>query len=169
MSINVFFVLILGLLLGMFAYFKPTYPSDQLAREIPKIQLHSFTLYEISRSGIDHVLEGEDGKKFEDRYEITSAKFSDNTKSLFQSIQADNVHYQDDILRLNTNVFYRRADGLEFRSGEGKYDIDASVITTEGPFAITQNGNRVDGTRLYYNTEHDTVSANAVRGSYQLN
>ncbi|MBN2871154.1 MAG: LPS export ABC transporter periplasmic protein LptC [Campylobacterales bacterium] len=169
MSVNVFFLLVLGLLLGMFAVFKPTYATDQLTREIPKIELQSFALYEISRNGIDHVLEGEEGKMFDDRYEVTSAKFSDNTKSLSQSIRADNAQYQSDVLRLKDNVLYRREDGLEFRSEEGQYDANASVITTQGPFAITQNANRVDGRRLYYNTEHDTVSADAVRGSYQLN
>lgn len=168
MSINVFFLLTLGLLIGMFAYFKPTYPSGREAREIPQIQLYHFTLYEISRGGIEHLLEGEEGKKFEERYEITSAKFSDNTKSLFQTIQADAMHYQNDIVRLDSNVLYQRSDGLEFRSGEGKYDTKASVITTEGPFVITQNGNRVGGTRLYYNTDQDTVSADMVHGSYQL-
>lgn len=169
MSINVFFLFIFGLLMGMYVYFKPAYPPEQLSGEIPKIQLYSFALYEISRNGIDHILEGEEGKKFDERYEITSAKFSDNTKSLFQSIRADQAHYQGDILRLKTDVFYRREDGLEFRSDEGQYDSKASLITTEGPFVITQNANRVDGKRLHYNTEQDTVSADAVRGSYQLN
>ncbi len=169
MSINVFFLLVLGLLLGMHAVFKPTYSTDQQTHEIPKIELQAFTLYEISRNGIDHVLEGEKGKMFDDRYEVTSAKFSDNTKSLSQSIRADNAQYQNDVLRLNANVFYEREDGLQFRSEEGQYDSNASIITTEGPFVITQNANRVDGRRLNYNTEHDTVSADAVRGSYQLN
>lgn len=168
MSINVFLAAVLGLLMGMYFYFTPTYPSDRQTREIPQIQLHTFTLYEISKNGVDHILEGEDGKKFENRYEITSAKFSDNTKSLFQSIQAENMDYQKDVVRLKANVLYHRADGLEFRSNEGQYDTKASLITTEGAFVITQNGNRVEGEHLYYNTEQNIISADAVRGSYQL-
>lgn len=168
MSINVFFTLVLGLLLAMFAYFKPNYPTDEKQGEIPKIQLQTFTLYEVSRRGVDHILEGEEGKKFEDRYEITSAKFSDNTKSMFQTIRSDNALYRDKILDVNGHVVYQRSDNLIFRSNEGKYNTNNAVITTQGPFVITQNGNRVEGRKLNYNTDKKTVSADAVRGSYQL-
>lgn len=168
MSINAFFLLLSGLLLGMYGYFTPSYRDEGVKGEVPKIHLFSFSLYEISHHGVDHILEGQEGKKFDDRYEITSAKFSDNTKAQFQTIRSDKALYQDDILQISGNVLYHRADGLEFRSQEGKYDTEKSVVTTQGPFVITQNANRVDGRRLYYNTESDIVSANAVRGSYQL-
>ncbi len=169
MSINVFFALLLGLLMAMYASFAPVASPEQQTREIPKIELHDFTLYEISQAGIDHVLEGKEGKKFEERYEITSAKFSDNTTPLFQSIYAGNALYQNDVLHLDTNVLYQRTDGVEFRSSEAKYNTKTAVVTTEGTFVITQSGNRVEGKRLHYNTEQDAVSADAVRGSYQLN
>jgi len=168
MSINVFFVLILGLLLGMYAYFAPNYISPQESREIPKIELLSFTLYEISHKGIDNVLEGEEAKKFDNRYEVTSGKFSDNTKRLLQSIRSDTITYQDNLITLHGNVRYARQDGLEFRSNEGKYDTNSSVARTTGDFVITQNGNSVKGDRLYYNTDKDIVSADHIRGSYNL-
>jgi LPS export ABC transporter protein LptC len=152
----------------MYGYFAPNQTIQQEKREIPKIELIAFTLYEISYNGIDHILEGKKGKKFDDRYTITSGKFSDNTKPLFQSIRSDNIKYKNDILELTGNVHYIRADGLEFRSDEGKYNSKSSIAQTEGPFIITQNGNRIDGNTLNYNTEQKTVSANQVRGSYQL-
>jgi LPS export ABC transporter protein LptC len=160
--------MILGLLIAMYSYFAPHYTPSQEVGEIPKIELISFTLYEISHKGIDHILEGKEGKKFDERYEVTSAKFSDNTKHLFQSIRSNNADYRNNIIKLDGNVHYVREDGLEFRSQEGTYDAKASKIQTEGPFVITQNANRIDGNALLYNTEDDTVSANRVRGSYQL-
>jgi LPS export ABC transporter protein LptC len=168
MSINVFFALLLGLLLGMYGYFNPSYTAHEDSREIPKIELISFELYEISPKGIDHILEGKEGKKFDDRYTVTSAKFSDNTKHLFQSIRSDDLKYQDDTVVLKGNVHYVREDGLELRTNEGQYDTKASLIQTAGTFVITQNGSRVEGDKLKYNTEHDTVSADRVRGSYNL-
>ena len=168
MSINLFFVLILGLLLGMYGYFAPNYAAVHEVKEVPKIELIDFTLYEISHKGIDHILEGDKGKKFDEYYVITSAKFSDNTKNLFHTIQADNVDYRNDIIKLNGHVHYKRDDGLEFRSNEGTYNTKASLIDTRGSFVITQNKNRIDGNGLLYNTEAKTVSANQVRGSYQL-
>lgn len=168
MSINIFFILLLGLLLGMYNYFTPNYTLSKDVGEVPKIELFNFTLYEISHKGIDHILEGEEGKKFDERYTVTSAKFSDNTKTLFQTIKSDHVDYRSDVINLNGNVHYAREDGLEFRSNEGKYNTDTAVIQTQGAFVITQKSNRIDGDRLLYDNENDTVSADHVRVSYQL-
>ena len=86
MSINLFFVLLLSLLLGMFGYFKPTLLVGETKKEVPKFELESFVVYEISATGIDRFFEGNHGKRFEDRYEVSSAKFSNNSKDLFESI-----------------------------------------------------------------------------------
>ncbi|MDQ1298566.1 MAG: hypothetical protein QG558_1105 [Campylobacterota bacterium] len=169
MSINLFFVLVLGALVGMYGYFKPAMFKTQTKEEVPKFELESFVVYEISASGIDRFFEGKHGKRFEDRYEVSSAKFSNNSRSLFESIRANNALYQDDVITLSGNVHYVREDGLQFRSHEGQYDTLHSLVTTRGNFVITQNNNRVNGTQLQFNTKSQTVSANAVSGSYQLN
>jgi len=168
MSINLFFLMILTALITMFAYFKPSDAQDKKNGEIPKIELESFVVYEIGSYGIERFFEGEEGKRFDDRYEISSAKFSNNSKTLFESIRSDNALYKGDLITLTGNVHYLRADGMEFRSDEGTFDQKNSIIRTSGPFVLTQNQNRVDGTKLYYNTEQESVSADAVRGSYQL-
>lgn len=169
MSINVFFVIILGGLLAMFGYFKPLYSQKQNSEDIPKIELESFIVYEVGVDGMERFFEGKEGKRFDDRYEVSSAKFSDNTKPLFDSICADSAHYKDNFIALSGNVHYVREDGLEFRSKEGTFDQNSSIVRTKGNFVITQKANRIDGTKLYYNSKLDTVSADAVRGSYQLN
>jgi hypothetical protein len=168
MSINLFFVLILSALVGMYGYFKPTMFKEETKEEVPKFELESFVVYEISSLGIDRFFEGKYGKRFEDRYEVSSAKFSNNSRTLFESIRANNALYKDDVIALNGDVHYVREDGLQFRSHEGQYDTLHSLVTTRGKFVITQNNNRVDGTQLQLNTKSHTVSANAVSGSYQL-
>jgi len=168
MSINLFFLLIFALLMGMYGAFTPTYPPIERIGETPKIELSEFTLYEISSKGIEYILEGKEGKKFETYYEVTSAKFSDNTKKLFHSIRSDKVDYRNDILKLDGHLHYVRADGLELRSNEGLYNIKSSSIETKGSFVITQKGNRIDGDALQYNTKEKTLSANKIRGTYQL-
>ncbi|MDP3300886.1 MAG: LPS export ABC transporter periplasmic protein LptC [Sulfuricurvum sp.] len=168
MSINLFFVLLLSLLIGMFGYFKPTMFKEETKEEVPEFELESFVIYEISSAGIDRFFEGNHGKRFEDRYEVSSAKFSNNSKDLFESISANEVLYKDNIISLEGNVHYVREDGLQFRSDEGQYDTVNSLVSTRGSFVITQNSNRVNGTQLQLNTKSHTVSANAVSGSYQL-
>ncbi|MFZ2890308.1 LPS export ABC transporter periplasmic protein LptC, partial [Sulfuricurvum sp.] len=132
------------------------------------IELFSFALYEISHKGIEHVLEGKEGKKFDESYTVTSAKFSDNTQSLFQSLKSNNLDYRSNEIKLKGNVHYAREDGLEFHSNEGKYNTDTSVIQTQSAFIITKKSNRIDGKQLHYDNKNDTVSANHVRVSYQL-
>ncbi|MCK9372893.1 MAG: LPS export ABC transporter periplasmic protein LptC [Sulfuricurvum sp.] len=168
MSINFFFVFLLGAMLSMFAYFKPSSAHNTMSGEIPKIELESFVIYEVEPQGVKRFFEGKEGKLFDERYEITSAKFSNNTKHLLESIQSDHALYQADFITLNGNVRYQREDGLQFRSEEGTYDQNRSIIRTEGDFVITRNRNRIEGTKLYYNIDDDTVSADAIRGSYHL-
>lgn len=168
MSINLFFIILAGLLIGMFNYFSPDYAPSNDIKDIPQIELTDFTLYEISSKGIDHILEGKEGKKFDDHYVITSAKFSDNTKNLFQTIRSDHADYRNDIIALNGHVHYLRDDGLEFHSAEGSYNSKTSLVQTIGSFVINKNTSSIDGTSLHYNTAQDTVSADRVHGSYQL-
>jgi len=168
MSINLFFLLLLTLLIGMFGYFKPLGNGAFNAKEIPLFELDRFIIYEISPHKIDHFFEGEHGKRFSNRYEVDHAKFTNNDKTLRESISADNALYQNNIIALKENVHYLREDGLEFRSNEGMYDENRSLITTQGAFVITKEHNTIEGTQLNYNATLDTVSANRIRGSYQL-
>lgn len=169
MSINVFFIFILSLLVGMFGYFKPMQSEQMSVNEVPQFELDQFVIYEISPQKIDHFFEGKHGKRFVDRYEISGAKFTDNEKVLIETIEANNALYKNDVISLDGNVHYTRSDGLEFRSNEGMYDKKDSLITTDGPFVITKNQNSIDGVHLNYDLKLDTVSANKIRGSYQLN
>ena len=169
MSINLFFSLLLVLLMGMFGYFKPLGSGVSNTKEIPLFELDRFVIYEISPHKVSHFFEGEHGKRFSDRYEVHHAKFTNNEKVLLESISADNALYKNNIISLHNNVHYLREDGLEFRSNEGMYDENRSLITTQGAFVITKENNKVEGTQLNYNLTLDTVSANRIRGSYQLN
>lgn len=167
MSINIFFLILLGFLMAMYGYFDPTYIEQRDAKEIAKVQLQSFTLYEVSPHGIDHILEGAQGLRYDDRYEITSAKFSDNTKYFLQSVGAHKALYRDDTVFLREGVFFDREDGLKFRCDEGVYNTKTSQVAIAGSFTVTQNGNRFDGKNLHYDTRLDTLSADEIRGSYQ--
>lgn len=153
----------------MFTYFKPAERDLLAAKEVALFELDQFKIYEISPTRIDHFFEGEHGKRFSDRYEVTQAKFSNNKRVLFESIRADNALYKDDIISLKGNVHYVRDDGLQFNSNEGIYNQKRSIVTTDGEFRITKNENSVHGTHLYYDLDLDTVSADQIRGSYQLN
>lgn len=153
----------------MFGYFKPLECDQLAAKEVPLFELDKFVIYEISPTKVDRFFEGEHGKRFSDRYEVSVAKFTNNEKSLLESIRADKALYKENIIALDGKVHYARADGLQFHSNEGLYDEKRSLITTDGAFTITKNENSIQGTHLYYNLNLDTVSADQIQASYQLN
>ena len=153
----------------MFSYFKPQVREEYLTQEVPQFELEQFVIYEINRVKIDRFFEGAHGKHFVDRYEISDAKFTNNAKTMLESIRADTALYKGNLISLDGNVHYVREDGFQFRSSEGTYDQNSSRIQTKRAFVLTKDGNKVDGTHLDYNVNLDTVSADKVRGSYQLN
>jgi lipopolysaccharide assembly outer membrane protein LptD (OstA) len=153
----------------MFSYFKPQVREEYLTKEVPQFELEQFVIYEINGVKINRFFEGAHGKHFVDRYEISDAKFTNNSKMMLESIRADEALYKDNLISMDGNVHYVREDGFQFRSSEGTYDQNTSLIRTKGPFVLTKDGNKVDGTHLDYNVNLDTVSADKVRGSYQLN
>lgn len=169
MSINFFIFFVLVLLLGMFSYFKLPNSHQPKAAEVPQFELDQFVIYEISSNRIDHFFEAEHGKRFSDRYEATGAKFTNNERALLESIRANRALYKDDVVYLNGDVHYVRADGLQFRSNEGVYDQKHSFVKTDGSFTLTKEQNSINGVGLHYDLTLDTVSADQIRGSYQLN
>jgi len=169
MPISIFFTLILALLLGMFSYFKPTESAKGVAENVPLFELDHFVIYEITPHKISHSFSGDHGAKFQDYYDATNAKLTNNKRELLESIQADHAIYQGDVINLKGNVHYVREDGLEFRSHEGIYDQKNSFAKTKGAFTITKDQHSVRGTQLYYDLAHDTVDANQITGIYQLN
>ena len=78
-SINLFFVLLLSMLLGVFLFFKPIKTAPAPTKEVAQLELINFTLYSMKPEGVENVLAGSLGQRFEDRYEVTNVTFSDAT------------------------------------------------------------------------------------------
>jgi len=169
MSINQFFAALGVVLIGMTFVFKPFDDSASASEKLPQIELNHFSVYELNNKGLEHFFEAEQGKKFEDHYEVEKAKFSNNTHSLFETIRSDHAKYKSDIISLSGNVHYAREDGLNFHSDEAMYNQNASTISTEGSFIITKGAHKVEGTHLFYDLERESVTADKVRGSYYFN
>ncbi len=169
MSINYFFAFVLAFLGGMYFYFSPNYTQSSNAEEVPQIELSRFSLYEISPKGIDHLLEGEEGKKFAEYYVVTSAKFSDNTKKMLHTLRADRADYRYNSLKIEGNVRYLREDGLECRSEEALYRTQEGLVEIPKGFTMTQGAHQIRGESLLYNVDEKSLSAQRVSGSYQLN
>lgn len=165
-SINLFFVLLLSMLLGVFLFFKPIKTAPTPTKEVAQLELINFTLYSMKPEGVENVLAGSLGQRFEDRYEVTNVTFSDATKSQMEVMHADRGLYREDRIDLSGNVTYRQEGGIEFQSEQAHYDLNDSVVTTPGAFVVTMNESRVDGERLYFQTKERHMKAENINATY---
>lgn len=152
----------------IYGFFTPTYKYSKDVGEIPKIELYNFTLYEMSHHGIDHLLAGKEGKKFDDYYTVTSAKFSDNTRQLLHSLQSEHALYRDDVLSLEGDIRYSRQDGLSFDADHGTYNTKNGVVQIPENIVIRQDNHRIEGENIRYEVDHQVITANRIQAKYQI-
>ncbi len=168
MNINLFFIIIIGLLLSVFILFRPLKIELPDHKEIAQLELKDFQIYELNEQGVKSILEGNAGKRYENRYEVVDVSFKDATEEYIQMMHADHGRYQDDIIYLKDNVFYTQDNNITFKSDEAKYDVNTSTVTTQGAFTMRLNDHYFKGQQLKFNIKENKVLAKKVSGSYQL-
>ncbi len=168
MNINLFFITIISLLLSVFLFFKPLKLELPDHKEIAQLELKNFQIYEINKKGVQSILKGLTGERYENRYEVTDVTFKDASKEFIQVMHADHGRHQDDIIYLTDNVIYARDNNMTFKSDEAMYDLNTSLLTTKGAFIMRANQNYFKGQQLHFNTKENTILAKKVSGLYLL-
>ncbi len=168
MNINIFIIFIFALLLGIYNLFTPNIPTASNDKEQPQLELFDFTIYTINEQMIESSLGGAEGKKYELYYEIDDVLYRDLSKPLKDTISSDYARYESDILKLEHNVHYSRADGLSLRAPIIIYDKNRDTITSPKTFISTKDKHRVSGTELVYNSKNETIKAQSVSAVYHL-
>ncbi len=168
MNINLFFIVIISLLLSVFLFFKPLKLDVPDHKEVAQLQLKNFHIYDVKQSGVKSILEGEIGERYENRYEVKGVTYKDTSRGMIEVMHADLGRFQDDIIYLNKNVIYAQESGLSFNSNEAQYDVNNSVLTTKGDFIMRSNDDYFRGEKLKFNTKKNIILAKQVSGSYKL-
>jgi len=167
-NINLFFIIIIGLLLSVFVFFKPLKIDLPDHKEIAQLELKNFQIYEVNEKGVKSLLEGLRGKRYENRYEVIDVTFKDASKEFIQVMHADHGRYQDDVIYLKDNVIYAQDNNMTFKSDEAIYDVNTSLVTTQGAFVMTSNQNYFKGQKLKFYTKKNKILAKNISGLYQL-
>jgi LPS export ABC transporter protein LptC len=168
MNINLFFIVLIALLLSVFVLFKPLKLDLPDHKEIAQLELKNFHMYEIEQKGVKSILEGITGERYENRYEVKNVTFKDTSKGVIEVMHADFGRFQEDIVYLKKNVIYAQENGISFNSDEAKYDLNNSILTTQGDFVMRSNEDYFKGKKLRFNTKENIILAKEVTGSYQL-
>lgn len=174
MTVNSFFLLLLVGLTGIYVFFSPMNIQVKYEEDIAMLDLNNFTMYKIDTGGLLSTMTGSSGKRFINRhnytqhYKVYDINFTDASHQFFQNMVSDFALYKDEKVFLEGNVRYNRADGLKFSSDEAQYNHRNAVVTTDGPFMVTEAGNWLKGTKLYYDSIREVAEGEYIKGVYTV-
>lgn len=168
MTINHFFLAIVGGLLMIFVFFKPTVIKQKDFGEVPQFQIENFLLHELQPNGLVTLMRGDTATKYSDRYEVKNIDYTDNSKQFQANMQADFGVYKDDVVTLQGNILYAREDGFTFKTKNASYDRNSTVAFTQDIYTAFMGDNTLTGTSLKYNNQEKKVFSKNVKALYQL-
>jgi len=169
---NYFFVLVLFILLAIYVAFKPMKIDDALStgQEVAEMELNKFTLYSLDETGLQNIMIGDKGFQYKDRLEVKDINYTDSSKRLLNSTQADNGIYDNiNLITLEGNVRYHREDGVRFFADKALMHEKEEIIDVVGPFTLYRGQDKVVGLDLFYDTKNGISHARDVIGDYTLN
>ncbi len=168
---NYFFLVIGAILLAILLFFQPTKVQDlpHSNKELPALELHNFTLYELDQNGLKDIMKGKKGYRFTKRLEIADINYTDSTHTLRNNLLADyGVYNNVDLITLKGNVRYHREDGMHFVTNKAIVNQKKETIDTRGPFTLYKQEDIVIGKDLYYDSKKGLSRAKDVTGLFEL-
>jgi len=168
MNINFFFIAVSFGLLMIFVLFKPLDIKKREFVDVPIFEVNLFSVYELDRDGLNDVVIGDKGIRYEDRYRFFNINYTDKTKEYISNIKADNGLYKGDVFVFDGNVNYVRDDGLNFKTQKIRYNKATTVVSTDTDFVAYIGENRVVGTSLVYDKTSKKLRSKDVRATYQI-
>lgn len=167
-GINSLFGLIAAFMLTIYFLFEPTLKSTSSGVEAPVFNIEKFVVYELTKDGLKGVLNGSNGVRYKDRYEIDDIGYMDRSKKFIATMSADHGLYKDDVVELNKDVVYTRDDGLICKSEQAKYDKKISTAFVDVKYICRMGKNSVEGSKFEYNNQSKELKAENISAKYQL-
>ena len=170
-NVNYFFLFIAVVLASILLFFQPQEVKlrDVNASEVAELELHHFTLYELTLDGLKDVMQGKEGFRYKDRIEIEDIDYTDNSRNLKNNVTADfGVYDNVNLITLKGNVRYHREDGLKFKTNLAVMHQKEETITTSGPFTMDKQADNIVGNELFYDSKNGLSNAKDVIGIFNL-
>lgn len=158
----------MSILGSIYIFFKPAYIEQHNLVDIATFEIFDFTLYELDRKNLITLMQGDKALRYDDRYDIISVNYTDNSEKYIANMQANNASYKDDIIKLTGDVRYDREDGLIFKTDSLIYDKNKNLVFTDDDFIFFNGMNIAKGRLLKYNNILNTIMAKDVVVKYQL-
>lgn len=154
--------------MGIYFFFKPLKIKEQEFVDVPLFELSTFTLYELNKERLETVMSGTETIRYANRYTVKDINYTDNSAEYIANMRANDGIYQDDIIKLNGNVVYKREDGLSFETKKVVYNKKTNIAHTDDSFISYFEGNTIKGTSLRYNNLTKQTDSTDVDVTYNL-
>jgi len=168
MKVTHFFAGMLLLSLSLFIFLKPEAVVKVSGEKVPLLEIEDFTVYKITKVGVENIMSGSSGKQYDTYYEVKNAHYIENKSELGQHLYADRGRFEKDIAYLNDNVRYFRDDGLSFESDKAVYNTKKELLYVPDDFVLSQNENIIYGKELHYNTKTGKIEADHIDANYYI-
>ena len=171
LNANYFFIIIALILASILLFFKPIALKKSLheGKEVPALELHDFTLYEVGLGGLKDIMIGKDGFRYADRLEVNDINYTDSSRKLQNNLLADfGVYDNKELITLKGNVRYYREDGMHFKANKTIIDQKKETMHTVGSFTLSKASDNVVGENLFYDTKKSQSRAKDVTAYFTL-
>ncbi|MEA1917128.1 MAG: LPS export ABC transporter periplasmic protein LptC [Campylobacterota bacterium] len=168
LNINLFFLIIIAILLLIFTQFKPLHVKEQSSKELSMIDIFEINIFKIDKNGVNTFLSGDVAKQYSDRYVVSNLKYTKNSTPKKQHLKAKFASYSKPLLKLKKDVLYSRDDNLKFLSQEAIYNEIDETLTTQNDFKVTKDDSWAKGKKLHYNNKKETISAKNFSANYNM-
>ncbi len=168
MSINHLLSLISVGLAMIYFVFEPMKIKKINSKEVPLFSLGVFTLYELDKFSLTTLMKGTSATRYSDRYNVKNIDYTDNSKEFRANLKAKNGLYKEDVVYLDKDVFFTRADGLKYFSQKAVYNKKIGTVYSEVDYVANMNRNLVYGDNIEYNNLSQTIKSENVYAIYQI-
>ncbi|PAF46620.1 hypothetical protein BKH46_06525 [Helicobacter sp. 12S02634-8] len=162
-SVLNFFLVLLAITFASFFFFAPqTSLEISDTKNIPKIELMGFNMYQINKNFVDMKIEGARAVQFSDYevlYGFLASRYNSQAKNIYEYISGQEVLRKGDLYEFPKGVVYTKSDGGSFWSESGVYDYRNETFKGKGNFMLTALEGNFDGKNIIYNRKTQTISA----------
>ena len=168
MTLNQFFSLFL--LSSIIIYFglSPYVIDQKKIQDIPQLEFESFTSYEIEGENVNFVLNGQNARRYANKFLLKDFVLHREANNSLSSIAAIEGVFQNKKIILKNMVQYQGRDGLLLETQSATYDTKQETLDIDTPFRLTQDSSVITGNSLFFNQNNDKISAKDVKASMDI-
>ena len=168
MNINYLLSIIFIALAMIYFLFEPMKIKKLNSKEVPLFSLGIFTLYELDTLGLSTLMKGSSATRYSDRYIVKDIDYTDNSNEFRANMQSKNGLYKEDIVYLDGDVYFTRADGLRYFSQKAVYNKSTDTVHSEVDYVANMNENIVYGDYIKYDNMSKKMTSNNVYAIYKI-